>query len=408
MMIHFAVTVADLPDNCNYTIYGDDEYAKFSKILLKKFEHSVFDDISSLPESDNISNYVIVSSPQWPILARELSNEGREVIILLHPEGNPWGYYGLTKNIINDVKVEKRTQIIVPEKKFYDQIARQTSILIKDGDDFKVYEDNYYPFFESLIKENNEKIDFIKTHFNDSASRDLFAFLLGARFNDYIQYYLPIMFSHIQYMDYINLRPGNVVINGGVETGFEIPYFTAMMGGKGEIHCIDPLGFDLLIDYVKPCVNTFPNTVINHRLALMDYNGEVELGTEGPQAEIKIVQKNKEQNKNLATQKFPCITIDSFVENHKLSRVDLIKLDLEGADTNAILGGLKTISKYRPQLAISIYHFAEHFFRIPYYFMETLKEYYFFLGHYSYARWETVLYAIPKEKLFPKKMICQL
>ena len=57
------------------------------------------------------------------------------------------------------------------------------------------------------------------------------------------------------------------------------------------------------------------------------------------------------------------ISIDEFVENHVLD-VGLIKLDIEGAEYETILGAKKTILKYKPLLIISIYHSCRDFFEI--------------------------------------------
>ncbi len=89
-------------------------------------------------------------------------------------------------------------------------------------------------------------------------------------------------------------------------------------------------------------------------------------------------------------------TMDKFCRDEKLIP-DFIKMDIEGSEMAALLGGIKTIQEYRPQLAISIYHSNEDFVNIPLYLKENLKDYCFRLGHYSPWRAETVLYAIPEE-----------
>lgn len=88
--------------------------------------------------------------------------------------------------------------------------------------------------------------------------------------------------------------------------------------------------------------------------------------------------------------------MDKYCEKNKI-RPDFIKMDIEGAELAALKGGLKTIKKYRPQLAISIYHSNEDFINIPLFLSENLEEYIFSIGHYTPRITETVLYAIPKE-----------
>lgn len=80
-----------------------------------------------------------------------------------------------------------------------------------------------------------------------------------------------------------------------------------------------------------------------------------------------------------------------------LEKIDYIKMDIEGAELNALMGAKNTIERFRPQLAISIYHGKTDIYEIPLYLKKTLKDYVFRLGHYSAGLDETVLYAIPKE-----------
>ncbi len=50
----------------------------------------------------------------------------------------------------------------------------------------------------------------------------------------------------------------------------------------------------------------------------------------------------------------PMITIDAFVMNRKMEVVDLIKIDVEGADYLALKGAETTLSNFRPQILIEI------------------------------------------------------
>ena len=40
----------------------------------------------------------------------------------------------------------------------------------------------------------------------------------------------------------------------------------------------------------------------------------------------------------------------------RLPKVDFIKMDIEGAEQNAIAGARNTIAKFRPRMALCIYH----------------------------------------------------
>jgi FkbM family methyltransferase len=52
----------------------------------------------------------------------------------------------------------------------------------------------------------------------------------------------------------------------------------------------------------------------------------------------------------------PLTTIDELVAELGLPRVDFIKMDIEGAEKKAVVGAANTIAKYRPRMALCIYH----------------------------------------------------
>lgn len=62
----------------------------------------------------------------------------------------------------------------------------------------------------------------------------------------------------------------------------------------------------------------------------------------------------------------------------------------------------KTLAQHRPQLAISVYHRPEHMWELPLELMRSLTGYDFHLRHYSFGRWECVLYAVPKPGTAPR------
>jgi len=71
-------------------------------------------------------------------------------------------------------------------------------------------------------------------------------------------------------------------------------------------------------------------------------------------------------------------TIDEFASNQEI-KVNLIKMDIEGEEKNAILGAKDVIKKYKPTLAISIYHRPEDFFEIKPLLKELVPEYKFII-----------------------------
>ncbi len=87
--------------------------------------------------------------------------------------------------------------------------------------------------------------------------------------------------------------------------------------------------------------------------------------------------------------------LDDYLKNE---RVTYIKMDIEGAELQALKGAKNTIVNHRPKLAICVYHKPQDIYEIPAYIAEIAPFYKMYLRHYSIGELETVLYAIPTDE----------
>ena len=92
------------------------------------------------------------------------------------------------------------------------------------------------------------------------------------------------------------------------------------------------------------------------------------------------------------------LAVDSVDNILRGREVSFIKMDIEGAEYDAIRGAEKTIRKYVPILAVSVYHLTEDLFRLPLLIEEIVPgRYRYYMRHYSPTIIETILYAVPRE-----------
>ncbi len=71
-----------------------------------------------------------------------------------------------------------------------------------------------------------------------------------------------------------------------------------------------------------------------------------------------------------------------------------IKLDIEGAELEALKGAAGTIRRNRPKLAVCVYHRPGDLFEIPLFIKSLVPEYRFYLRQHQPVACETVLYAV--------------
>ncbi|MBR4384864.1 MAG: FkbM family methyltransferase, partial [Selenomonadaceae bacterium] len=74
-------------------------------------------------------------------------------------------------------------------------------------------------------------------------------------------------------------------------------------------------------------------------------------------------------------------TIDAYVREKNLPRVDFIKTDVEGAELDLLHGAATTIARFKPILALSAYHKWDDFFTLMNFVKSIRPDYEFALRH---------------------------
>lgn len=73
-----------------------------------------------------------------------------------------------------------------------------------------------------------------------------------------------------------------------------------------------------------------------------------------------------------------------------------IKFDIEGSEPAALEGGLKTITRYRPKLAVCVYHAPDHLWSLPIQLHEMLPDSRLTLRTYNADGLDCVCYCLPR------------
>ncbi|MDD6806822.1 MAG: FkbM family methyltransferase [Oscillospiraceae bacterium] len=86
--------------------------------------------------------------------------------------------------------------------------------------------------------------------------------------------------------------------------------------------------------------------------------------------------------------------VDSLINSNNLSPT-YIKMDVEGAEAETLLGLSKTLNKYKPKLAVSAYHKTGDLFSLPLLISKLNPNYKIYLRHHPYIPdWESNYYCI--------------
>jgi len=241
--------------------------------------------------------------------------------------------------------------------------------------------------------------DVISSHFRgmDLYLCDLYN--LGFPAQLYLPSYRPNeIFELHQYADHnanIFVKSGDVVIDGGGCWGDSAIYFATLAGESGKVYSFEFLPQNLSI----MSTNLAINPILSKRINVIQSPLWSEVGKkmtflcDGPAT--RLASKIEAEEMSISVES---TTIDHLVDIGVIPKVDFIKLDIEGAELEAIKGAARSIRKFRPSLALCVYHCPEHFTQLAQFIHSIHPDYLFSLDHFSKGPWETVLYAFPPQK----------
>jgi len=187
--------------------------------------------------------------------------------------------------------------------------------------------------------------------------------------------------------------PGDYVIDGGGCWGDTALYFAYLVGEKGKVYSFEFSPDNLDVFERNLSLNPqLADRVQVTTLALWDKTGvELNYIADGPSTNPNKQWTDEHQD----SQQVLTITIDDFVEEKSIKRVDFIKMDIEGSELNALKGAEKTLRTHKPKLAICLYHSLDDFVQIPAYLRSLDIPYEFYLDHFTIHAEETILFAVP-------------
>lgn len=198
--------------------------------------------------------------------------------------------------------------------------------------------------------------------------------------SDYLQYILPTL----------NFKNINSLVDAGAFDGGSYSKFRKLCGDNIDIHSFEPIpeNFEKLQEKLLP---KDKENIRNIGL----WSEKTKLAFDLNMAASRILPKGSTG----------VLLSVSPLDEFELS-VDYIKMDIEGAEKNALLGAVETIKRCQPNLAISIYHGFQDFIELPILIQELLPNHSYFLGHHfsqnqgeAFLEYETVFYAIRKADL---------
>ena len=281
------------------------------------------------------------------------------------------------KNNFNKVHPDTQKSI----QKFLNDFNYWGTLDIEKNDYNEIYEKakSFYEHIDDYIWLYNNLKDY-------TSKKILFAIL-----NNWYQYDFSTLkecmnynYKHYFDLDVIPNCDNQVFVDVGAYIGDTTLDYIKIYNNYKKIYCYEITNYTVAIlknnlgeyknivykNKAVSCENSImylKNSLVNSSANQVDNNGEIEIET---------------------------VSLD----NDILEKIDMIKMDIEGSEYNALIGAKNHIINDKPILLISVYHNNEDLWKLPKLIYEYNNNYNFYLRYYGNNIFPTeiVLFATPK------------
>ena len=173
--------------------------------------------------------------------------------------------------------------------------------------------------------------------------------------NDHVERHIYFLGAYEPVESYLFtslIEPGQTVIDIGANVGQYSLLASKKVGEKGRVYAFEPVpaNFQRLSENIRR--NAINNIVLN-RMAVWHENTTVNLGLH----QAEDIQENHGSfaiGGTASSVTAPAIVLDDFVKANQLTRIDFIKMDIEGAEGFAIRGMQQTLANFKPAILMEV------------------------------------------------------
>jgi FkbM family methyltransferase len=189
--------------------------------------------------------------------------------------------------------------------------------------------------------------------------------------------------------DFLPLGPQDVIVDCGAFDGDTLRSFLRCRGSAFRKYFTlepDPDNCRLLADFTATLPGEVRDKIIIRPVAVGATRGRVRF--EAGAKETSAISE-------MGSIEVDCIPLDELLEGEPPT---YIKMDIEGAELDAITGARRLIHDHSPAFAACVYHQQDHLWRIPLTLHEANPGYRLYLRPYLFEGWDLICYAVPAER----------
>lgn len=177
---------------------------------------------------------------------------------------------------------------------------------------------------------------------------------INVRLDDWIQQQIYFLGEYekpeIDYL-YETLKPGSVFVDVGANIGLFSLNASNIVGLDGKVIAFEAFkpNYIKFNDNIK--INNFTNIIAENK-AISNQNSTIEILYNESEKNVGMASTYL---KNFTSKELvECFSLDHYLKEKMINKVDLIKIDIEGGEFNALLGMNRILSELKPKVLIEI------------------------------------------------------
>jgi len=150
------------------------------------------------------------------------------------------------------------------------------------------------------------------------------------------------------------VKPGMVVVDAGAHIGQYTLLASPLVGASGAVHAFEPVprNFEQLAYHIRE--NGFATTVRMNKVALWHRAETLHLYLKTEHATNPGAYSAGPSLELVDSVTTRAVRLDDYVKENDIRRVDLIKMDIEGAELFALQGAQELITRWRPTMLVEL------------------------------------------------------
>ena len=150
-------------------------------------------------------------------------------------------------------------------------------------------------------------------------------------------------------------NPGSVIIDIGAHIGLFSVIASQVTGGKGKVYAFEPAPTTYTLLQKTLSINNSHPVIERYQKAVGREPGKITFFISDGEADNSNSLVNYKDDRQLHGIDVEVTSVDAFVKEKNISRLNFIKIDVEGAEYDTLCGAAETLKNLRPVCIVAIH-----------------------------------------------------